>query len=281
MEIVTVDEIRDEYGEEVADMTDNAIQRRLDRMAAYMGDTMGHYFGRALLANSSNAAHTVAVSATGLTIGGDTYLFATYTTLISLVDAVNGAGKDYSLHLFSFVNPNTPSELLKVVGVTACGPNYSNRVTLDVTALYTVLSGEGRTHIFLDYPIREIVSLLEDGTSLTSGYYWLRIGTPWLIRKACTCVIDTTCTHPKGWWPATYPNNIIIRYKPTWWGMIPGAVQAAMFEAWESYSGVGPLQSEKFGTYSYTREVKKVSSWEHILSGTVLAPYQPQPAGVL
>lgn len=263
-EYITVADVRAEYGDDVADMTDSAIQRKLDRLVGYLEDQLGHTFGRALIARSTGS-DVVSVSATALTIGGDAYLFATYPTLQELVVAVNAAGDTYSLQLLPHVRNNTPSTLLKAFSGASCGPDYEDRVVLCIEALFCHLTGKRESHLFLPLPLASVTTVIQDLITLTTADYYATPGDAWLIRKSCGCVCE--CGHAYGKWSAAYPGNIGVVYVPAYWGHAPAALQAELLEAFSAQSGLAPFERESFGDYSYSRGTAKVSTWQEILGG--------------
>lgn len=273
MEYLTVDEIRDEFGDDVGLLTDAQLLRPLDRLSAHLEDNLGHTFGRAATVASSGA-DTVQVTAAALVVGGDTYLFADYATLGALETAVAAAAGTYSMTLLPQVRPDTPSTLLKAMGPLACGPTYDLRRTLDITALWLKCSGKHESHLFLPLPLRSVTGVEENAIALASTYYWAVPGETWLIRKLCTCD-TTTCRHPRGKWSAMYPGNIEVTYVPSWWNTAPGPVKAALLEAFGTQSGVGggALESESFGEYSYRRSTARQDTWQESLGGVALRPY--------
>lgn len=271
MEYLTVEDLRAEFGDDVATMSDAQLLRRLDRLSSQLEDALGHSFGRALQVISSGA-DTAAVSATALTIGGDAYDFATYPTLSSLVSAINSAGDTYSAELLPRVNAQTPSTLLKAQPAVACGPTYDHRSILCVTALYLQLSGDRSAYLFLPLPLDSASAVTENGLALATTDYWAVPGEPWLIRKRCGCMA-TSCNHPKGRWPASYPGNITVTYAPQCWISIPGTIKQALMLAFASDAGLAPLESESFGEYSYRRGTARVDQAADILGGSMTRRY--------
>jgi len=280
LEYATVAQVRELYEAALSETTDAAILRRLDFLADFLEGTLGHSFGRALLAYSTGA-DSVAVSSTALTIGGDSYLFATYPTLADLVEAVNAAGEAYRLDLVTQMAGHTPSSLLQVHAAQVCGPSYANRVCLATTAFYLQATGRQEMHLFLPLPLARVVSVVENGVSLTSDGvtrlvdgYWAVPGECWITRKLCACLTaDWCCQHPRGHWTARYPGNVTVTYVPQHWGRIPGAVSGLVLEAFTSAAGIAPLESETFGQYSYRRGQAPVLNWQQVLVGPATRPY--------
>jgi hypothetical protein len=270
---LTIDDVRDEFGDDVDSMTDAQIQRRIDRMVAFLEGELGHTFGRALIARSS-VAETVQVTATGVVIGGDTYLFATYVTLGALVAAINGAADTYRVELLSAVAPDTPSDLLSLLAATACGPDAEDRVVLCLSALWVRLSGDGSSELFVPLPVGSVTEVVENNVTLDDTAYWAVPGESWLTRKLCGCADVGSCVHPTGRWSNRYPGNITVTYVPGWWiGGPPATLQATLLEAFESASGLGPLEAESFGEYSYRRGSRQVESWREVLGGVAVRQY--------
>lgn len=270
-EWVTVDNVREEFGADVASQSDAQILRKLDRLAASLTEALGHGFGRALLATST-AADGVAVTATVLSIGGVDYAFATYPTLGSLVTAVNAAGGSYSIELWPTVNANTPSTLLALKSVAACGPTYDHRQVLCMTGLWVQASGDYTSHLFLPLSLTSVSAVTEDAAALLATYYWAVPGDTWLIRKACSCITNA-CRHPSGRWPATYPGNLTVSYVPQNWGNFPGSLRQILLDGFATQGGLTAVQSESFGEYSYSRGAARVDTWQDTLSGSGVRRY--------
>jgi hypothetical protein len=271
VEYLSVAAIRAEYGDDVTDSTDAALQRQIDQMVAYLEDQLGHTFGRSLIARStSNDA--VSVSATRLTIGGDEYLFATYPTLLSLVTAVNDAGDTYTLELLPQVRTDTPSTLLKTHALTLCGPDYENRVVLCQSAMYCVFNGRCQSHLFLPLSLASIVEVVQNGTALVATDYWAVPGESWIVRKVCGCGA-LACYHVHGVWSAAYHGNISVTFIPTIWGRVPASLSAQLLDAFSARGGLAPYQSENFGDYSYKRHTAEVATWQELLGGSTVRPY--------
>ena len=272
MEYLTVAEVRDECGDDVAELSDAAILRKIDRLVGFMEYNLGHTFGRALRAWSSDANHTVQVTASALVIGGDSYAFADYATLGSLTDAVNNVGAAYRVELLPKVVPDTPSSLLKATGALVCGATYDKRQMLDLTALWLRARG-GQTHVFLPLPLRSVSAVIENGTTLTADQYYAVAGKSWLVRKACECPV-VCAVHVVHWGWRTY-DGIQVTYRPTWWGQTPAAIQMALLEAFKVDLGIAPssLESERFGQYSYSNRAPEALTYRDILGGGMLRAY--------
>jgi len=269
VEYLIVSEVRARFDDDINELDDEAVLRRIDNLVAYLEEQLGHGFGRALVATSTGD-HTVLVTDVALTIGEDVYAFADYPTLAALVAAVDGAGADYQLEPLPHVRPDTPSTLLVTQPAVTCGPTYSNRVSLRLRGLYILASG-GRSHIFLPLPLSSITSVVENGVALDNTYYWATPGESWLIRKRCSATCDPT---PRGCWSKRYPNNIAVSYVPQWWGRAPAPLKGALLDAFAAMSGLSPLQSENFvGAYSYTRATAPTFSWQDYLGTATIRRY--------
>jgi len=272
----SVADVRAAYGDDVAEMTDAQILRRLDALASELEGALGHTFGRAAIVSSA-VADVLEVTAAALTIGGDEYLFADYATLGALAAAANGAGRDYAFDLLPQVNPITPSAYLKTIAGATVGPDYENRAVLCVSALVVQLTGEGRSHLFLPLPISTVAVVNENGTNLESTAYWALAGEPWLVKKLCGCPSTNSCAHPRGRWTQRYPGNIAVAYAPIGWGRPPGALRSLLVDAFGLQAGVGPggLQSESFGgAYSYSQRAGAVQgTWQDALGGATVRQY--------
>jgi hypothetical protein len=217
----------------------------------------------------------VSVSADRLTIGpagsGTDYLFATYTTLSALVDAIADAGAAYTAELLPSARPDLPSTYLKPKAAAAIGPTYDKRVHLDVSALWITADG-GRTHVFVPLPIRDVLAVSEDGVALASTDYQWVTGNTWLIRRRCGCAASA-CSHPAGRWSAHCRNNVQVVYRPMFWGTAPAEVKAVLLEAFGAATGQGPIASESFGDYGYTKKLPNARSWQELLAGSVVRSY--------
>lgn len=257
-EYLTVAELRAEYGDALAAKSDEDLQRRLDRLTAYLEDQLGHTCGRAIYVWSTTAA-AVEVTATALIVAGDSYAFATYQTLDALVDAVNGgAGKAQAL-LLPQMRGDTPSTLLSMLPTTSCGGGYDKRVCLTTTAMYMRLSGNGETHLFLPLPLRSVNSVYEDGYAVS---YTAEPGKSWLVRR------------PAGSCWRSGNGNIAVTYTPRWWGQPPAPLGGVVLEAFAAVSGLAPFESESFGgAYSYRRNAPPAQHWQTLLSGPAVRPY--------
>lgn len=268
-EYVTVADLRAEFGDDVAELTDAQIQRKIDSLVALLEENLGHSFGRALLVSSTDA-DAVIVTSTMLVIGGDAFTFEDYPSLAELAAAANAAGGSYSVEVLPQVNTATPSDLLAQRSSVACGPDYDDRVILCLSAMYVSCHGEGQTHLFLPLPVASMVEVTENGTEIESTGYWVKAGEPWLIKKLCGCSSSTSCYHPRGRWSNAYPANVLVTYVPQWWNKPPATLKRALIEAFETQAGIGgALQSESFGgAYSYSRRADaRRGTWQDALGG--------------
>ena len=270
-EIVTAADARARFGGDVDSLSDATLRQMLDSLVSEMEGVLGHGFGRAAWVSASDASALV-VSSTALSVGGDTYAFADYATLGALAAAVNGAGEAYQIDLAPHVRYDTPCTLLRAVSSTPVGPTYDLRQPLCASGLYWKGTG-GQSHVFLPLPVASVASVSESGTALASTAYWVQVGKPWLIRKACPCT-STDCNHQRGHWLATYPDNVIVTYTPMWWGRAPAAVGAALLDAFGASQGAGVMESESFLGYSYRMARPAAKRPGEIFGGAGLRGYQ-------
>jgi hypothetical protein len=270
-EWVTVAEARARYGDDIEDITDADLRRELDNMTAALEDMLGHGFGRAAII-SSTAADNVEVTAAALIVGGDTYTLADYDTLLELEVAVNAGGGDYQMELLGGVRPDMPTSFLRVLAATPCGPTYDLRQILSVSHTYHKATG-GESHIFLPLPLYSVNSVTETGTVLATTAYWAPVGKPYVIKKYCSCVSDE-CQHPRGRWKQTYPDNVIIIYRPVYWLRIPASFAAAVLHAFGIARDIGGYTSESFLSYSYSRKGQGEMTWQQAFSMAGLERYQ-------
>ncbi len=270
MEYVTIADARAQYGDLLADRTDDALQRLLDRFAAIMEDGLGHTFGRALIARSTDPTHTVEIAADRLTIGGDAYPFDDYPTLYALSAAANGAGQAYALDLLPQISSDTPSTSLVAVPARACGGGYAARQALDVAHLFHRAAARATSTIFLPLPIQTVSQVVENGAILDSSAYWATPGDLTLIRKACACAQMSGCSHDYGRWRG---DTVTVLYTPRHWRNPPAICASAILEALGASLGLGALESESFGPHSYRRKLPDPVAWQHALSDAGLRPY--------
>jgi len=270
-EWVTVAEARSRYGDDIEDITNADLRRELDNMTAAMEDLLGHTFGRAAIMQSS-AADTVEVTALALIVGGDTYTLTDYDTLLELEIAVNAGGGDYQMELLAGVRLDMPTSFLREFTATACGPTYDLRQVLSISHTYYKATG-GESHVFLPLPLYSVNSITESGTVLATTAYWAQVGKSYVIKKYCTCV-DDACQHPRGRWKQTYPDNLIIIYRPVYWLNIPASLQAAVLQAYGISRDVGGYTSEKFLSYSYSRQGQPAMTVSQALTQSGIERYQ-------
>lgn len=276
IEAITVARLRAAYGEGVSDTSDADLREMLDGLVSEMESTLGHGFGRVAWASATEAASLV-IDADSLTFGSDEYTFAAYPTVGALQAAVNGAGEAYTIELAAFARYDTPSTLLQALSTTV-GPTYANRASLGLSGFYFRGSGKATSHLFLPLPVAAVTSVTEDGEALASTAYWVQGGQPWLVRKACACADVAACRHIPGRWLATYPDNVVVVYKPTAWLSLPRFVGQVLVDAFGAQTGVSGdnLSSESFLGYSYSRQAAPAMRANEILSSARLRPFAVQ-----
>lgn len=243
MEYVTVDELRNELGDDLDGVSDEVILSSLDNLSDALENLLGHGFGRVARV-WSDQAQQARVSTVGVEIGGDTYLFADYPTIGELEDEVAASGHDYYFQRLPTVSPDLPSNLLKPMALRDVGPGYGYRATIDSVALREVKTGDYKTHLFLMLDIRSITSITENGLVVKATTYDF---TRNYVRRG---VCGNTCS---GVWSGRYMNGIVVIYRPLYWGMIPGEAKRELIKAFKDEKSSGNFSAESFLDYSYRK----------------------------
>ena len=255
MEYITVAELRDEFGDDVAEMSDAAIARIVDRLTSYLEGQLGHTFGRAIIVSTAPSDDTVEVTASKLRVGTVDFPFADYATLWQLVEAVRTATA-YQVQLLPQIPPSTPSSLLSVLASTPCGPGYADRQVLMLSAMWTQIPNRRQIVLFLPLPIVQVEQVVEGSTILDSTMYSWTAGDSWIIcPRVSSCCLQFAVT-----------------FVPSWWGS-PQLLAFAVADAFTDAQGLSPLDSESFGSgYSYRRATSQ-GGWMGSLGGAAVRPY--------
>ncbi len=250
--MLTAQEVREAYGELVADKSDAALQRACDRLGDTLAGLLGHGFGAALrLWAEGEADATVEVWGGEVVLGSRTIDLVYFPTLGQLAEVIRAHG--YAVDLL--VDPATPSALLRQHGEVVCGPAYDRRVVLWATAHWTRLRPSGQTLLFLPYPLVEVASVTAGGAPVA---YAARPGESWLERRPFGARWDSV---------ACRDGDYEVVYTPRYWGSVPAEVTAALLEAFGAQQGVAPLEAENFGggAYSYRRGGAPAIAWQQTL----------------
>ena len=239
--------------------TDAALTIVLDGATDFLFSLLGHSFGRAIRIyhdeSEEATAATVEVTGTGivLTITGGThdgwtgtYLFADYPDMVDMVDGIEQEDKGFVATLVEGMSPTEATTNLHVVAVAGC-LGLTNRQILCISHITETMDGRGESHIFTTLPLRSVTSIVQDGTTVTSSYYWdKQLG--YVIYKYC--VGSKYEWYVRDSWSTKQPCNITIRYVPLWL-RIPG-VMKLMLKAMCQHTIVdGSMSSETIGDYSY------------------------------
>lgn len=241
--------------------SDSALSIILDGATDFLFALLGHSFGRAIRIyhdglDEEVTAVTVEVTSTGIVLvitGGDnedtyTYLFADYDEMVEIVDAIEQEDIGFVVTLVEGMSPTEAATNLHVVAATSC-LGLTNRQVLCVSHITETMDGLGESHIFTSLPLRSVTSIVQDGTTVTSSYYWdKRLG--YVIYKYC--VGSKYGWYTRDSWSVKQPCNITIRYVPLWL-RIPGVMKLALRAlcmdtiAWSTY------KHEQIGDYAYTK----------------------------
>jgi len=242
--------------------TDDLKQQFLERITDKVYSVLGHSFGLAMRIYHDEsvdaAAATVQVTATGIVLvitdganaGTETLLFADYPTMWEMSDAIEALEKGWVPYILDIIPFDQPSGNLKVMAATdAFGIDAA--AVLCFAQWQVCGSGNNEHYFFVPMPILSVVSVVEDGITLTANTHY-RVKYLWIARHLTTgsCA---TCWRPI-YWSCAYPCNVCVVYIPRWFGRRPAVVRNAIIglAQLELESG-GALESEKMGDYSYTK----------------------------
>jgi len=260
-EYVSLAQVKEELGLE-SDLSDARLQGILDRISDKIDNALGHSFGRAIRIYhdmSGVTAATVEVTATQIelirTIGGVEFstvlTFAAYPTIGSLVDAIDDLDLGWVAVLMGEVPYEQASANLAVRAETSAF-GMTNRQMLCLAQFTYCDDGKGEHSFFVPYPIRSVISVVEDTCLLSATSYQAK--SSWL-DKIGGCFDLLGCYH-KGRWSCASPCNVCVTFIPRWFGRYPSAIinaVIALFQ-WE-VEGLadGTYKSESMGDYSYSK----------------------------
>jgi len=242
LEYLTVDDLRDEFGEDIEVVSDGSLQRLIDGLTDAVEDKLGHGFGRALRIWSRVDEQLRAYS-DRISIGLDGFGYDDYPTLGDLIDVISDGTRE--IELLGHTSADQPSDHLKTLESVDIGTSYDKRVTLSLKSWQTTTYGKGETHIFLPLNIREVVEILENGVLVSSDYYYYTKS--WVVKKRCS-----GCS---GYWSPCNcaTGNIVVDFKPSCWGSIPAVARSYLLDILRERLGTAPMEHESFIDYAYTR----------------------------
>lgn len=257
--------------------TDAALTIVLDGATDFLFSLLGHSFGRAIRIyhdeSEEATAATVEVTSTGivLTITGgthdgwsETYLFADYAQMVAIIDIIEQEDKGFVVTLVEGMSPTQATTNLHTVAATGCF-GLSNRQILCISHLTETMDGLGESHIFTALPLRSVTSIVQDGTTVTSSYYWDKeLG--YVVYKYC--VGSKYSWYVRDTWSTKQPCNITIRYVPLWL-RIPAFLKLILRAMCQFTIASGAMKSESIGDYSY--QLGDIAA--------ILAPWWPMMAG--
>ena len=267
-EPLTVDGLKELISE--GSWSDSALQIVLDGAVDFLFSLLGHSFGRALRIyhdeSEDATAATVEVSSTGIVLvitgganaGTTTYLFADYADLTAMVDAIEQADIGFVVSLVEGISPTEKSENLHTLAATGC-LGLSNRQILCIQYMTETMDGTGESHIFTKLPLRSIVSILQDGTTVTSSYYWDKtLG--YIVYKYA--VGSQYQRYTTDMWSLKQPCNIVVKYTPLWL-RIPSFFKLILRAMCQHTIVSGGVKAEGIGDYSvnYGELDKIIAPW--------------------
>lgn len=287
-DLYSLAELKEDFG---TTLTDSALRRYLDGALEMVFGYIGHSFGQALWiyhdGSGSATAATVAVSSLGVLslvitggtyAGTDTFTLTSYT-MWTLATAIEALEKGWRVKLVT--DPEQPALNLRVTTSPISVYGYTNQRPLCLCSWTEIHSGNGETRLFLKWPFRSVVSVIEDGTTLTEDTDFWSKREGWLIRE-----IDEG-SHYRWYSPDTWsvkePNNITVKYVPWWIGPVPSVVARVLMGLVQYLVTETGYHSEKIGDYSYTKNGNNALTWLQMLDGlgTGFSSYASGVAGGL
>ncbi|MBC8275798.1 MAG: hypothetical protein H8E40_12635 [Chloroflexi bacterium] len=255
-EPLTVSQLKELISE--GSWSDSALQVVLDSAVDFLFSLLGHSFGKALRIyhdeSDDATAATVEATSTGIVLvitgganaGTTTYLFADYADLTAMVDAIEQADIGFIVSLVEGISPTEKSENLHTLSAIGC-LGLSNRQVLCIQYMTETMDGTGESHIFTKLPLRAIVSILQDGTTVTSSYYWDKtLG--YIVYKYA--VGSKYSKYTTDMWSLRSPCNIVVKYTPLWL-RTPGFFKLILRAMCQHTIAAGAMKSESIGDYSY------------------------------
>jgi len=243
--------------------TDTQLQWHLDLAFGKITSMLGHAFGKAF-----RIYHNETVAATGATITIDTtkvrltitgggnagdydYTFAAYPYIGDLITAINDEAVGFVAALLGVVPYDQPSANLKALAATSVF-GFASRITAQFKQWTECLSGDNQHTLQTRLPIRSVVSVVEDGTTLAADDYQTQL---YGVIKAC-CEGGGDSCYKAGYWSCRGVCNVCLTYIPRWFGLCPEAFIDALLGfaqvALEAKAD-GHYQSEQIGDYRYAK----------------------------
>lgn len=240
--------------------SDAALGIILDASVDFLFALLGHSFGRAIRIfhdeSEDATAATVTVTATQITLtitGGANaagspyeYTFADYDEMIAMVDAICQEDVGFEATLVEGMSPTEATTNLHLLTATGC-LGLSNRQVLCIQYTTETMDGTGEGYIFTKLPIRSVSSILQDGTAISSSYYWAKTG-GYVLYKYCSG--SQYQKYSLDLFSLKTPCNIVICYTPLWL-RIPGFFKLILRAMCQHTIASGAMASETIGDYSY------------------------------
>ena len=241
----------------VGSWSDSALQTVLDASTDFLFGLLGHSFGRAIRIfhdeSEDATAATVTVSPTEITLtitgganaGTTSYLFVTYENVSEIVDAIEQADIGFVVTLVEGMRHNEKTANLHTVAATSC-LGLSNRQVLCIRQTTEVMDGTGQGYIFTSLPIKSVVSLIQDGTAISSSYFWTKTNGYVLYKYSAGSQYEK---YTLDYFSVKTPCNVQICYIPAFL-RIPGVMKLVLRAMCQNTMINSSVKSTSIGDYS-------------------------------
>ena len=258
---------------EVGSWTDAALTLLLDGATDLLFGLLGHSFGRAVRIHhdESEDATAVTVQVTsaaiiivitgGANAGTHTFTFSDFSEMQDIVDAIEQEDIGVITSLVEGMRPNEktinlhPQAATDILGLSA-------RQLLCIRYTTEIFDGIGEPMIFTSMPIKSVISVVQDGTTVTS--YWAK-SQGYLVYKHA--VGSKYSWYSVDSWSVKSPCNIQVRFVPMFLRM-PGTIKIVLKALIQNTMIDGSVKSTTIGDYSvsYGDVWAIIAPWWGVLS---------------
>ena len=236
--------------------TDSALSMLLDGATDLLFGLLGHSFGRAVRIHhdESEDATAVTVQVTsaaiiivitgGANAGTHTFTFSDFSEMQDIVDAIEQEDIGVVVSLVEGMRPNEKTINLHTLAATDM-LGLSARQLLCIRYTTEIFDGIGEPMIFTSMPIKSVISVVQDGTTVTS--YWAK-SQGFLIYKHA--VGSKYSWYSVDSWSVKSPCNLQVRYVPMWLRM-PATIKIVLRALVQNTIVDGSMKSETIGDYAY------------------------------